>query len=57
MKNRRRIKCEQSIQYNLTIWKKNDNFDILNYISEDVTLVHLMGSIGNVNRDISIVEH
>ena len=55
MKNRRKLKCEQNLQYNLTIWKKNDDFDILNYISEDVTLVQLMDSLGNVNNAISIV--
>ena len=41
----------------MKIWKKNDDFDILNDISEDVTLVQLMDSIGNVNHDISIVGH
>ena len=42
MKNRRRIKGEQNLQYNLTTWKKNDAFDILNDISEDVNLAQLM---------------
>ena len=42
MKNRRKIKGEQNLQYNLTIWKKNNDFDILNDISEDVTLVQLI---------------
>ena len=55
MKNRRKIKVEQNLQYNLTIWKKNDAFDILNDISEDVTLVQLMDSLGNVTHDINIV--
>ena len=55
MKNRRKIKGEQNLQYNLTMWKKNDDFDVLNDISEDVTLVQLMDSIVNVNRAISIV--
>ena len=55
MKNRRKIKVEQNLQYNLTIWKKNDAFDILNDISEYVTLVQLIYSLGNVNRAISIV--
>ena len=55
MKNRRKIKGEQNLQYNLKIWKKNDDFDILNDISEDVTLVQLMDSLGNVNHAISIV--
>ena len=44
MSNRRKIKGEQNLRYNLTIWKKNDAFDILNDISENVTLVQLMDS-------------
>ena len=55
MKNRRKIKGEQNLIYNMTIWKRNDAFGILNYISEDVTLVQLMDSLGNVNHVISIV--
>ena len=57
MTNRRNIKGEQNIQYNLTIWKKNNAFDILNDICENVTLVQLMESLGNVNHAISIVGH
>ena len=38
-------------------WKKNDDFDILNNISEYVTLVQLMDSLGNLNYAISIVGH
>ena len=34
--------------------KQNDAFDILNDISEDVTLVHSMESLGNVNHAIII---
>ena len=55
MKNIRRIKVEQNLKYNMSIWKKYDVFDILNNISEDVTLVQLMDSLGNVNHDIIIV--
>ena len=55
MKNRRKIKGEQNLQYNLTIWKKNDDIDILNYIRKYVTLVQLMESLGNVNHAFSIV--
>ena len=55
MKNIRRIKVEQNLKYNMSIWKKYDAFDILNDISEDVTLVQLMDSLGNVNHDIIIV--
>ena len=42
MKNRRKIKGEQNLRYNLTIWKKNDALDISNDSSEDVSLVQLM---------------
>ena len=37
--------------------KENDAFDILNDISENITLVQLMESLGNVNHAISIVGH
>ena len=57
MKNRRRIKGEHNLQYNLTLWKKNDAFDILNDISEDLTLVQFMDSLGNLNHAISILGH
>ena len=57
MSNRRKIKGEQNLRYNLTIWNKNDAFDILNEISENVTLVQLMDSLGNVNHAIIIVGH
>ena len=39
----------------MTIWKKNDDFDILNDISGDATLGQLMESLENVNHDISVV--
>ena len=55
MSNRRQIKCEQNLIYNLTIWSKNDAFDILNNISENFSLVQLMDSLGNLNHDIIIV--
>ena len=55
MKNRRKIKVEHNLRYNLTIWKKDDAFDILNDNSEDLTLVQLMDSLGNVNHAISVV--
>ena len=55
MKNRGKIKGEQNLQYNLKIWKNNDDFGILNNIGEDVSLVQLMGSLVNVNHAISAV--
>ena len=57
MSNRRKIKGEKNLRYNMTIWKKNNAFDILNDISENFTLVHLMDSLGNNNNAISIVGH
>ena len=57
MKNRIIIKGEQNLQQNLNIWNQDDAFDILNDISEDVTLVQLMDSLGNVNHAISILGH
>ena len=55
MKNRRRIKGEHNLQYNMTIWKKHYSFDILNDISADVNLLQLMESLVNANRAISIL--
>ena len=57
MTKRRKIKVEQNLRYNLTIWKNNNACDILNNISENFTLVKLMYSLGNVNHAISIVGH
>ena len=55
MKNRRKVKGEHNLNYNLTILNKNNAFDILNYISKDVSLVPLMDSLANMNHAISIV--
>ena len=55
MLNRRKIEGEQNLRYNMMIWSKNYSFDILNDISENVTLVQLMNSIGNMNHAITIV--
>ena len=33
MSNRRKIKGEQNLRYNLKIWREDDAFDILNDIS------------------------
>ena len=57
MSNRRKIKGEQNLRYNLTIWNENDAFDILNEIIENVTLVKLMKSLGYVDHAIIIVGH
>ena len=57
MKNRIKIKGKHNLRYNLTIWKNNDAFYILNDIREKFTLVQLMYSLVNVNHNISIVGH
>ena len=57
MSNKRGKKGEQNLRYNLTIWRENDTFDILNDISENVTLVQLMVSQWNLNHAISILWH
>ena len=53
--NRMHIKGENHLRYNMKIWNKNDAFYILKNISEYVTLVQLMDSLGDVNHAISIV--
>ena len=57
MSNIIKIKVEQNLRYNLRIWSENYDFDIQNDISENITLVQLMDSLGNVNRAIIIVGH
>ena len=49
------IKVEHHLIYNLKIWNKKGALNILNDIGENVTLVQLMDSLGNVNHAISIV--
>ena len=49
------IKDEQHLRYDMQIWNKKGAFDILNDSSENVTLMQLMGTLGNVNNAISIV--
>ena len=55
MSNRRKIKGEQKLRYNLTLWRENEDFDILNDNNEIFTLVQLMESLVNVNPARSIV--
>ena len=39
----------------MKVWNKKGDFDIINDISENVTLVHLMDTLVNVNHAISTV--
>ena len=55
MKEKYRQIGEQHRRDNLNKWFNKGTFDILNYISENVTLVQLIETLGNVNRAISIV--
>ena len=43
------------MNYSLVKYKKKGYYDIMIDISENVTLVQLMDSLGNVNHDISVV--
>ena len=46
---------ENHLSYNMKKWKNKGGFDILNDISENVTLVQLMDTQVNVNHSISIL--
>ena len=43
------------MHYSLRKYKNKGSYDILTDISENVTLVQLMDSLGNVNHAISVV--
>ena len=51
-KEKLRHKGEQHLRYNLKKCKNKGDFDIINDISENVTLVQLMYTLVNVNYDI-----
>ena len=55
LKSKRMFKGEQRVYYILRKYKKMVPFDILTDISEHVTLVQLMYSLGNVIHAISVV--
>ena len=45
---------EQCRHYKMLQWNKRREFLILNYISDNVTLVQLMSTISNVDHAVSI---
>ena len=53
----KKIKGKPIVYYILSKYKKKVSYDILADISEHVTLVQLMDSLGNVNHAISVVEY
>ena len=55
LQNKRRNEGESRAHYNLIKYKKMREYKILDDISENVTLVQLMDSLGNVNHAISVV--
>ena len=55
LKNKNKLKGRPKLYYSLSKYKKKGSYDILVDISDHVTLVHLMYSLGNVNHDISVV--
>ena len=55
LKNEKTMKGEPKVHYSLLKYKKLVSYDILTDKSENVTLVQLMSSLGNVNCAISVV--
>ena len=55
MQNQKRNKGKARVHYSLERIKKKGEYDILKNISANVTLVQLMGSLGNFNHAISVV--
>ena len=55
MVDKERNKGKQHICYKLEQWNKIGNFDTLNSISEHITPVQLMESLGNFNHAVSVV--
>ena len=54
LKNKKK-EGETKVHYSLRKYKNKGSYDILTDISENVTLVQLMDSLGNVNHAISVV--
>ena len=55
LKNEKQIKGEPKVYYSLMKNEKKGSYDILTDISENVTLIKLIGYLGNVNHAISVV--
>ena len=46
---------DKRLHYNIKKWKKQGSFEIIRDISENVNLVQLVDTVGNVNNSVSIV--
>ena len=55
LNNEKRLKGEPRVYYSLERYKKMGSYDIMTDISEHVTLLQLMDSLGNFNHAISVV--
>ena len=55
LKNNKINKAEPKVYYNLIKYNKKGKYKILKDISENVTLLQLMASFGNMNNAISVV--
>ena len=55
LKSENKIQGKSKVYYSLRRYKKKGSYDILTYLSERVTLVQLLYSLGNVNNAISVV--
>ena len=55
LKNERTIQVEPKVYYSLNKYKNKGSYHTLTDISEHITLVQLMDSLGNVNHAISVV--
>ena len=55
LKNEKIIKGEPKVHYSLMKYKNKGSYDILPYISKNVTLIQLMDYLGNVNHSNSVV--
>ena len=53
--NGKKIKSKPRVYYSLREYKNKVSYDILKEISEHVTLVQLMDSLGSVNHSIIVV--
>ena len=55
LKNKKKLKGKARVYYILSKYKKKGSYDIQRDISEHVTLVQLMYSLGSVDCAISVV--
>ena len=52
--NQAQKKVEQHLNYMIKQWEIKGSFDILNYITEHVTLFQLVDTVGDVNHAVII---